>query len=93
MKFTFRVSKSPLPKTNAHVRVVKQSWQLGTIEGEVSAGQFVWNFQWSFRGGKLAIAPSRGRALIQEPLKRFLEKFDYQLEAGGDYFFTIRAQL
>lgn len=87
------MSTNRLPKTTARVRVVKQSWQLGTIQGEVSAGQFAWDFQWSFRGGKLAIAPSRGRALIQEPLKRFLEKFDYQLEAGGDYSFTIRAQL
>lgn len=84
------MSAKRLPKTTARVRVTKQSWQRGTLEGEVLAGDFNWNFSWSFRGGKLAIEPSRGRALIQEPLGRFLEKWDYQLEPGGDYSFTIR---
>ncbi|HIK10621.1 MAG TPA: DUF3146 family protein [Oscillatoriaceae cyanobacterium M33_DOE_052] len=82
-----------IPQTTAQVRVLKHSWQIGTIEGEVSAGDFVWRFQWRFRRGQLAIVPSQGRALIQEPLKRFLEKSDYQLEPGGDYSFTIRAQI
>ena len=36
---------------------------------------------------------SQGRALIKEPLGRFLEQQDYQLEPGGDYAFTIRAEL
>ncbi len=87
------MSNKHLPKTTAHVRVTQHSWQKETLEGEVTAGQFVWQFKWSFRQGKLAIAPSRGRALIQEPLGRFLEKCDYQLEPGGDYFFTIKAQI
>lgn len=87
------MSAKRLPKTTAHVRVTQQSWQRGTLEGEVSAGDFLWNFRWNFRGGNLAISPSRGRALIQEPLGRFLEKWDYQLEPGGDYSFTIRANL
>ncbi|TAD91335.1 MAG: DUF3146 family protein, partial [Oscillatoriales cyanobacterium] len=26
------------------------------------------------------------------PLHRFLEKWDYQLEPGGDYSFTVRAE-
>ncbi|EDX85222.1 hypothetical protein S7335_2921 [Synechococcus sp. PCC 7335] len=43
--------------------------------------------------GQLIVEPSLGRALIQEPLGRFLEQFDYQLEPGGDYSFTIRAEL
>jgi hypothetical protein len=82
-----------LPETTAYVRVTRQSWQQGTIEGEVSAGAFEWQFQWRFREEKtLVIEPSQGRALIQEPLNRFLEKWDYQLEPGGDYSFTIRAQ-
>lgn len=87
------MSAKRLPKTTAHVRVTQQSWQRGTLEGEVSAGEFVWKFQWNFQGGKLSIKPSKGRALIQEPLGRFLEKWDYQLEPGGDYSFTIRANL
>ena len=87
------MSSKRQPKTTAHVRVIQHSWQNGTLEGEVIAGQFVWQFQWCFRRGYLVIVPSRGRALIQEPLGRFLEKWDYQLEPGGDYFFTIRAEL
>jgi len=87
------VSRKRIPRTTAHVRVLNQSWQRGTLEGEVSAGDFSWSFRWCFRVGKLAIEPSQGRALIQEPLGRFLEKCDYQLEPGGDYSFTIRAQL
>jgi hypothetical protein len=87
------MSSNRLPRTTAHVRVTQQSWQQGTLAGEVSAGQFIWQFQWCFKYGELAIEPSRGRALIQEPLGRFLEKCDYQLEPGGDYSFTIRADL
>ena len=87
------MSGKRLPKTTANVRVTRQSWVQGHIEGEVCAGEFVWNFQWCFRRGHLAIEPSQGRALIQEPLSRFLEKSDYQLEPGGDYSFTIRAEL
>ncbi|MEG4964604.1 DUF3146 family protein, partial [Microcoleus sp. K4-C2] len=69
------------------------SWQKGTIEGEVTAGNFEWQFQWRFTAEKtLILEPSQGRALIQEPLHRFLEKWDYQLEPGGDYSFTVRAQ-
>jgi hypothetical protein len=87
------MSSNRLPTTTAHVRVTQQSWQQGTLAGEVSAGQFIWQFQWCFKHGELAIEPSRGRALIQEPLGRFLEKCDYHLEPGGDYSFTIRAEL
>ncbi len=87
------MSSQHLPKTTAHVRVIQQSWQQGLLAGEVIAGQFVWQFQWYFKRGHLAIQPSKGRALIQEPLGRFLEKCDYQLEPGGDYYFTIKAQL
>ncbi|NET43973.1 DUF3146 family protein [Okeania sp. SIO2B3] len=87
------MSYKGLPETTAYVRVTRQSWQKGTIEGEVSAGSFNWHFKWGFRHKKnLSIQPSQGRALIQEPLGRFLEKWDYQLEAGGDYYFTIKAK-
>lgn len=88
------MSSPEIPTTTAYVRVTRQSWQHGTLEGEVSAGTFEWQFQWRFRQGKaLIIKPSQGRALIQEPLGRFLEKWDYQLEPGGDYTFQIRANL
>ncbi|MGF1491567.1 MAG: DUF3146 family protein [Microcoleaceae cyanobacterium] len=87
------MSSSHLPQTTAHIRVTRQSWQQGLLEGEVSAGDFYWRFEWRFRCDKtLNIQPSQGRALIQEPLGRFLEKWDYQLEPGGDYSFTIRAK-
>ncbi|MDP8933250.1 MULTISPECIES: DUF3146 family protein [unclassified Microcoleus] len=87
------MSSRRLPETTAYVRVTGQSWQKGTIEGEVTAGNFEWQFQWRFTSEKtLILEPSQGRALIQEPLHRFLEKWDYQLEPGGDYSFTVRAE-
>ena len=87
------MSSKKLPETTAHVRIIRQSWQYGLLEGEVSAGDFAWQFQWHFPQGELSVKPSQGRALIKEPLGRFLEQKDYQLEAGGDYAFTIRAQI
>ncbi len=87
------VSGKRLPETTAYVRIFRQSWQYGLLEGEVNAGDFAWQFQWHFRRGELSVKPSQGRALIKEPLGRFLEQKDYQLEPGGDYNFTIRAQL
>lgn len=87
------MSSKPLPETTAHVRITHQSWHQGTIAGEVAASKYVWQFQWCFKRGELSIHPSLGRALIQEPLGRFLEQRDYQLEAGGDYSFTVRSQL
>ncbi|MBD1920948.1 DUF3146 family protein [Microcoleus sp. FACHB-831] len=85
--------KKYLPETTAHVRITQLSWQQGQIIGEVTAAEYQWQFQWSFRRGQLSVKPSLGRALIQEPLGRFLERCDYQLEPGGDYAFTIRAEL
>lgn len=82
-----------MPETRARVRITRQSWQEGKIEGEVEAASYEWRFQWCFRRGQLLVQPSLGRALILEPLSRFLERSDYQLELGGDYEFTVRAQL
>jgi len=82
-----------LPETIAHVRITQQSWQQGTIAGEVRAAAYEWRFQWRFRGGHLSVQPSLGRALILEPLSRFLERSDYQLELGSDYQFKVRADL
>ena len=82
-----------LPQTTAHVRITKHSWQHGQIHGEVSAKDYTWDFQWRFSQGVLDVSPSLGRALIKEPLERFLEQQDYQLEPGGDYSFTLRFQL
>lgn len=84
---------SVLPETTAHVRILQQSWHQGKILGEVRAGAYEWTFQWHFRQGKLNVHPSLGRALIYEPLGRFLEHSDYQLEPGGDYQFMLRTKL
>ncbi|MDJ0600927.1 MAG: DUF3146 family protein [Crocosphaera sp.] len=87
------MSSNNLPKTTAYVRIIQQSWQQGQMEGEVRAAQYQWRFKWHFRQGQLLVQPSLGRALIYEPLGRFLERSDYQLEPGGDYEFTLRSQL
>ena len=81
-----------LPTTTAQLRVLHQSFSQRLLEGEVSAGGFHWSFRWRFDCGELQVEPSLGRALIQDPLRRFLVKADYQLEAGGDYAFTVRAR-
>lgn len=82
-----------LPETTAYVHITYQSWQQGQIKGEVNAEPFAWQFQWCFKQGELRVWPALGRALIQEPLGRFLEQWDYQLEPGGAYSFKIRAGL
>ncbi|MGK7891599.1 MAG: DUF3146 family protein [Leptolyngbyaceae cyanobacterium] len=86
------MSSKSLPQTTAYVRVTYQSWSKGRLEGDVRASSYQWQFQWHFKAGKLSIHPSLGRALIKEPLGRFLEKYDYQLEAGSDYTFVIRSK-
>ncbi|KGG13116.1 MULTISPECIES: DUF3146 family protein [Prochlorococcus] len=80
------------PTTTAHLRVNKQDFLNKSLEGEVSAGGFQWDFIWKFTSGELIVEPSLGRALIQDALLRFLIKKDYYLEPGGDYVFTIRAK-
>jgi Protein of unknown function (DUF3146) len=87
------VASKRLPQTTAYVRITGHCWQQGKIEGEVRANQYEWRFEWCFRQGELLVHPSLGRALIKEPLGRFLEQKDYQLEPGGDYSFTIRGQV
>ncbi|AOW98489.1 MAG: DUF3146 family protein [Moorea sp. SIO3I7] len=87
------MSAKGLPETTAYVRITRHCWQQGKIEGEVQAADYEWEFQWHFRISQLLVTPSLGRALIQEPLGRFLEQWDYQLEPGGNYAFTIRAEL
>jgi hypothetical protein len=62
------------------------------MTGEVAASTYVWQFQWQFKEGQLKVSPSLGRALILEPLGRFLEQQDYCLEPGGDYSFLIRSE-
>ncbi|WP_330204273.1 DUF3146 family protein [Cyanobacterium sp. Dongsha4] len=82
-----------LPETIVEVKITSQSWSKGEIKGEVNAGSYQWHFKWHFPAGKLSITPTLGRSLIKEPLCRFLESHDYQLEAGGDYQFCLRAKL
>lgn len=93
IRIIWTVSSKNLPETTAYVRITQHSWQKGFLAGEVQAAEYEWQFQWCFHKGHLSVQPSLGRALIKEPLGRFLEQFDYQLEPGGDYSFTIRAQL
>ncbi len=83
---------SQLPCTTAHLRVYRQSFTEKYLEGEVSAGDFEWEFNWRFDKGELIVEPSLGRALIQDALLKFLIKKDYYLEPGGDYVFTVRAK-
>lgn len=81
-----------LPVTTAWLRVLHVSVRGRLLQGEVSAGGFHWTFTWRFQTGDLSVEPSLGRALIQDALRRFLVKADYQLEPGGDYAFTVRAR-
>ena len=86
------MSSNNLPETVAYISITQQSWQQGKLEGEVRADHYQWRFQWHFQGGKLSVHPPLGRALIFEALGRFLERYDYQLELGGDYQFIVRAK-
>ncbi len=88
----FLLNAALLPNTIAYVRIIESSLLKGKIVGEVTANQYQWHFQWYFRRGQLLVQPTLGRALIYEPLGRFLEQHDYQLEAGSDYEFLIRAK-
>ena len=81
-----------LPTTTAHLKVYKQNFSEKFLNGEVSAGDFEWQFIWKFGIDELCIEPSLGRALIEDALLRFLIKADYYLEPGGDYVFTIKAK-
>ncbi len=81
-----------LPETTVYVRITQYSWTMGKIAGEIEARNYQWQFQWRFREGKLLVNPTLGRSLILEPLSRFLERYDYQLELGGDYQFTVKSQ-
>jgi Protein of unknown function (DUF3146) len=82
-----------IPQTTAYITITNHSWSQGKIAGEVRAGDLQWQFEWCFNGGNLLVYPSQGRALIKEPLHRFLERYDYQLEVGSDYMFTIRGKI
>tara|TARA_Y100001970_G_scaffold216343_1_gene264794 strand:- start:68 stop:325 length:258 start_codon:yes stop_codon:yes gene_type:complete len=81
-----------LPTTTAHLKINRKSFSDKCLEGEVFAGDFVWEFSWCFQKGVLNLEPSLGRALIHDALLRFLIKADYNLEAGSDYIFTVRAK-
>ncbi len=80
------------PCTIAYIKVYSQNFISKIIQGEVSAGEFNWNFKWQFSIGQLDIEPPLGRALIQDSLLRFLIRSDYYLEPGGDYTLEIKAK-
>ena len=56
---------------------VSKCFQAKCVEGEVSAGGFEWQFSWAFDRGELVVEPSLGRALIEDALRRFLVRSDY----------------
>lgn len=87
------MARQRLPQTEVTVRVTTRSMAAGLLEGEAEGGRYRWSFRWSFRGGRLDVSPSQGRALIKEPLQRFLEKHDYRLETGENYAFTVRSMI
>lgn len=88
------MSARHLPQTQVNLRVLARLLSVGRLEGEVEGGHYRWTFCWNFRsGGRLEVQPSMGRALIQEPLQRFLETHDFTLETGETYAFTVRARL
>ena len=82
----------PKPETIANVSVKEYSFSKKQIKGVVEASQFKWTFVWFFNKGLLLVNPPLGRALIEDPLLRFLLKKDYELEAGNEYKFTISAK-
>jgi hypothetical protein len=82
-----------LPNTLVQVRILRFSLADSCLEGELQAGLYQWTFRWRFRDGGLMVHPTQGRALVAEPLKRFLEQQDYALEVGEVYSFTLRTRL
>ena len=82
----------PKAETIANVSVNEYCFTKKQIKGIVKASQFEWTFIWSFNKGLLIVNPPLGKALIEDPLLRFLLKKDYELEAGNEYKFTISAK-
>jgi len=80
------------PRTTAHLKIHSQNFTSQSIKGEVYAGDFQWDFIWSFSQGRLVVNPPFGRALIEDALLKYLIQTDYYLEPGGDYKFTVRAK-
>ena len=80
------------PSTTAYLQIHKQCFNQQKVEGVVRAGNFEWNFIWSFHKGQLFVEPPLGRALIKDALERYLVNADYKLESGGDYIFKVRAR-
>ena len=80
------------PETIVNVCIEEYCFSKKQIKGVVQASKFEWTFIWSFNKGLLIVNPPLGRALIADPLLRFLLKKDYALEAGNEYKFTISAK-
>ena len=80
------------PETTAHLSIKEYCFKRQELKGVVEAGDFKWQFTWSFGKGMLFVKPPLGRALIEDSLLRFLLKRDYELEAGNEYKFTISAK-
>ena len=83
---------SSKPETIAYLNVEEYCFTKRQVKGVVKASQFKWRFTWSFTKGLLLVNPPLGRALIEDPLLRFLLKKDFELEAGSEYQFIISAK-
>ena len=80
------------PETTVYLIIEEYNFYTKELKGFVEASEFQWNFTWYFSKGKLFVNPPLGRALIEDPLLRFLIKKDYDLESGNSYKFTIAAK-
>tara|TARA_B100000945_G_C20257642_1_gene537645 strand:+ start:18 stop:275 length:258 start_codon:yes stop_codon:yes gene_type:complete len=80
------------PQTIVYLSVNEYNFIKRELKGIVEASDFRWDFTWAFGDGKLEVQPPLGRALIENPLLRFLLKKDYELESGNSYKFTISSR-
>ena len=60
------------PETIANISIKEYCFAKKQIQGVVEASQFKWTFTYSFNKGLLKVNPPLGRALIENPLLKFL---------------------
>ncbi len=80
------------PETTVYLIVKEYNFFNKELKGIVEASDFKWDFTWSFGDGRLFVEPPLGRALIENPLLKFLLQKDYKLESGSSYKFTVSSK-
>ena len=80
------------PETTVYLSVKEYNFFKKELKGIVEANDFKWDFTWSFGDGRLFVQPPLGRALIENPLLKFLLQKDYELESGSSYKFTVSSK-